>query len=173
MAPAAWARSVDTELAIEIMKEHERADLDIEPGHKPNRAIEPKSATSTSFKIPPPSTFTSSLGELRWHPDGGATQGAEPCEKQRGHRDLQPPIGGNRSLAMVYRSRRPGFPAHLFHSGPGTGPDSVCPAVTTTDSSARRPLDRGSGRGLELVHRVGRMTSPLVDAHNRVLARSI
>jgi hypothetical protein len=27
MAPAAWARSVDTELAIEIMKEHERADL--------------------------------------------------------------------------------------------------------------------------------------------------
>jgi hypothetical protein len=42
MAPAAWARSADTELAIEIMKELERADLDIEPGHKPNRTIEPK-----------------------------------------------------------------------------------------------------------------------------------
>jgi hypothetical protein len=34
MAPAAWARSVDTELAIEIMKEHERAGVDHEHGRE-------------------------------------------------------------------------------------------------------------------------------------------
>jgi hypothetical protein len=42
MASAPWARSADAELAIEIMNELERADLDIEPGHKPNRTMEPK-----------------------------------------------------------------------------------------------------------------------------------
>lgn len=37
MAPAAWARTADTELAIEIMEELEQADLDMEPGNNPNR----------------------------------------------------------------------------------------------------------------------------------------
>jgi hypothetical protein len=75
MAPAAWSRSVDTELAIEIMKEHERADLDIEPGHKPNRAIEPK-RDQHEYQDPRPSTFTSSPSGIF----GGIPTAAQPRE---------------------------------------------------------------------------------------------
>jgi hypothetical protein len=70
MAPAAWTRSADTELAIEIMEELERADLDIEPGSKMNRTIEPK---RDHHEYEDPAHHVqgfSSFGDHRWHPGG-------------------------------------------------------------------------------------------------------